>query len=373
MKKRIVTIPQMGNLTLSIASILNTIGANLLLPPENNKDTLNLGVTHSSETICLPYKLNLGNYIQALESGANTIIMFQSPGSCRLGNYAAMAEEKLKELGYDFEMIVFNAYKGTSGELIDKINKATNNKNLFKAIKGLKVGLTKIRALDLIEKKLFYFRPREIEKGAAERIYLSARAEIDKTLSTTEIKQIINKTITKYNALKIEKDKEILKFHLTGEFFVLLDPFTNMEIEKKLGLLGIEVERQVMFSDWISQTFIPKWLSKKESHRNRAVRFAKKYMTRTVGGDCIESIGDTINAARNNIDGVVHIGPFNCNPEVVSQNILPHVSKKENIPVISLIIDEQTGIAGLETRLEAFVDLVQRQKTSNKQLNKEAS
>ena len=76
----------------------------------------------------------------------------------------------------------------------------------------------------------------------------------------------------------------------------------------------------------------------------------------------MESIGDVVDAARKNIDGVVHIGPFTCNPEIVSQCILPHVSRNENIPVISLIIDEHHGKAGFITRLEAFADLMQRRK-----------
>jgi len=62
----------------------------------------------------------------------------------------------------------------------------------------------------------------------------------------------------------------------------------------------------------------------------------------------------------------VHVGPFNCIPEIVSQCILPNVSKQENIPVISLLMDEQTGKAGMVTRIEAFVDLIRRQRKVRK-------
>ena len=135
-----------------------------------------------------------------------------------------------------------------------------------------------------------------------------------------------------------------------------------MDIEKELGLLGVEVDRQVMLSHWTGQTLFPKWLRKDETHRERAARTAVDYMTRTVGGDCLESVGDAVYAAQTNIDGVVHIGPFNCIPEIISQSILPHVSRKEGIPVISMFMDEHTGKAGLITRIEAFVDLMRRNK-----------
>ena len=53
-------------------------------------------------------------------------------------------------------------------------------------------------------------------------------------------------------------------------------------------------------------------------------------------------------------------------PEIVAQNILPKVSKEEDIPVMSLVLDEQTGKAGYITRIEAFIDLIKRK--ANKKL-----
>ena len=91
-------------------------------------------------------------------------------------------------------------------------------------------------------------------------------------------------------------------------------------------------------------------------------KYAKKYMKRPIGGECIETIGDTVYAAKNGVDGVIHLMPFSCMPEIVSQNILSKVSKNEDIPVLSLVLDEQTGKTGYITRVEAFVDLVKRKR-----------
>lgn len=54
--------------------------------------------------------------------------------------------------------------------------------------------------------------------------------------------------------------------------------------------------------------------------------------------------------------------PFTCIPEIVARSILPRVSRDLGIPVMSLILDEQTGLAGVLTRLEAFVDLLARRR-----------
>jgi len=80
-KEKIVAFPQMGNIRIPVAAVLKAMGANLYLSPENNKEALSLGTRHSTETVCLPYKLNLGNYIQALEGGANVLLMFSAPGT----------------------------------------------------------------------------------------------------------------------------------------------------------------------------------------------------------------------------------------------------------------------------------------------------
>jgi len=361
-KKRIVSIPHMGNIGIPVSAMLKTMGANVYLPPANNRDTLTLGTRHSAETVCLPYKMNLGNYIHALEAGANVLLMFQAPGTCRLGNYASMAESILRELGYDFEMVVFDMYKGKLVEISKKFSIATGNTSIARTLFGIRLGFAKFDALDEIERKLFYLRPRELEQGRAERVYKAGRSAIDAATTVSEVKRAVSHTLKKFDVIPIDKVTDRLKVYLTGEFFVLLDPFTNMNIEKELGKLGVEVERQIMLSDWTNGALLPKWLQKVESHRDRSARVAGKYMTRAIGGECLESIGDAVYAARTDIDGVIHLGPFNCNPEIVSQCILPNISKNENIPIISFMMDEQTGKTGIVTRLEAFVDLLYRKR-----------
>lgn len=369
--KRIVSFPRMGNVHIPVCSVLGGMGAEIILPPANNKETLSLGTRYSPETMCLPYKMNLGNYIQAIEKGANTLLMFGAPGSCRLGTYAIQAEAKLKELGYDFEMVVFDLYKGGVVELIEKFSRATDSKNILGGIRGLKLGLSKFAALDEVEKGLLYWRPREKDAGNAERIYLKGVRLIDKAASHDEVRNAVSQTLDEYRGIPVNKNREILKIFLTGEFYVLLEPFANMGIEKMLGNLGVEVQRQIMLSEWVSQAITPKWLRTWKTRKEKSKKYANRYFTRAVGGDCLESLGDVVNAAEKNVDGVIHLGPFNCTPEIISQSVIPHISRQEDIPVISLSMDEHTGRAGVLTRIEAFVDLIRRygyKKDSKKEL-----
>jgi predicted nucleotide-binding protein (sugar kinase/HSP70/actin superfamily) len=45
-------------------------------------------------------------------------------------------------------------------------------------------------------------------------------------------------------------------------------------------------------------------------------------------------------------------------PELVARSIFPRLQRELDVPILSLIFDEQTGKAGLLTRIEAFIDLL---------------
>ena len=59
-------------------------------------------------------------------------------------------------------------------------------------------------------------------------------------------------------------------------------------------------------------------------------------------------------------DGIIHLAPFTCMPEIVAQNIM--LTTKEDIPVLTILCDEQIAKPGVLTRLEAFVDLLERKR-----------
>ena len=95
-------------------------------------------------------------------------------------------------------------------------------------------------------------------------------------------------------------------------------------------------------------------------HNGFKPKDAKPYINRPIGGHAQQAIGHTIQYAKEGYDGVILIYPFTCMPEITSNAIIHAVSKKYHIPVLTLCFDEQTGQAGVQTRLEAFVDMIKR-------------
>ncbi|MHB0869718.1 MAG: acyl-CoA dehydratase activase-related protein [Chloroflexota bacterium] len=63
----------------------------------------------------------------------------------------------------------------------------------------------------------------------------------------------------------------------------------------------------------------------------------------------------------NGVDGVISVVAFGCGPDSLMMDIVTRAAKRRwNKPLMNITIDEHTAEAGLVTRLEAFVDMLQR-------------
>ena len=357
-----VSFPHMGTIHIVVSSLIRSLGGEVVVPPQTSKKTLSLGTKYSPEAICLPYKLLLGNYIEAIESGAEAVIMISSPGICRLGEYSKSIRNALEDLGYHIKYIDLDLYKGKFVEMFNCLKSITGNNNVIDIIKALHLAINKIFVLDRLDNALSYYRAREVHIGYAERAYTKSISWIDLASSTKELKDAHNEAIKEIEKTKIDKNKEILNVDLTGEIFMVLDSFSNQNLERELGRLGVQTRRNMNLSGWVKTALIPKLFRKYETHLERSFKFAHPYLLRDIGGDAIESVGDIVYATQTGVDGIIHLSPFTCMPEIMSQNIFPKMREDGALPILALVLDEQTGRAGYVTRLEAFVDLMKRRK-----------
>lgn len=356
-----VAFPHMGTISIAWSLALKKVGIEPFVPPYTNKKTLSLGTKHSPEAICLPYKLILGNFIEAIEGGVDYVAMIASPGICRLGEYGNNIQNALKDLGYEANYIELSLYDGVKG-LYSFLKELTGKNRPVLFLSSIILLIKSIFVLDDLETALAYYRAREINSGEAEKHFNKALNMIKKVNNTKELKKAKKEALAEIAKTQIDKDREILHVDLTGEIFVVLDYFSNQNIERELGKMGVQTRRSLTVGSFLKDAIIPKIFRKGETHLQRAVRMAKPYLMRDIGGDALECVSDVVFAEENNKDGLIHISPFTCMPEIMSQNIFPNMRENCNIPILTLIMDEQTGKAGYITRLEAFVDLMRRRK-----------
>ena len=129
---KIISFPHLGNYYIPIKYLIsNSTRCKVLIPPPITKKTIKLGSKYSPDYVCVPFKYNLGNYIEALDNDANIIL--QAGGGCRYGYYAELQEKILKDLNYEFEFINFMNNNHVSIQKIYKFAKKLNPKlNIFK-------------------------------------------------------------------------------------------------------------------------------------------------------------------------------------------------------------------------------------------------
>lgn len=364
-KKLKVAFPHMGTISVAWEKALNAMGVEAYVPPYTSKKTLSLGTKNSPEAICLPYKLILGNFIESIENGVDYVSMLASPGICRLGEYGRNIEQVLIELGYKTNYIELNLYDGFKG-MIDYLSKVTGSKNYLKIMNAIYLGVRTVFALDELQSFLAYHRAREIHKGDSEKIFNKTIKKIREVSTWKDVLKAQKEGLKEMSKVEIDKNKDVLHVDLTGEIYIVNDEFSNQYMERELGYLGVQVRRSLTVSSFLKDAIIPKMFKKGETHLERAYRLAKPYLMRDIGGDALECVSDVLYAKERNVDGLIHVSPFTCMPEIMSQNIFPKMREDTNLPILTLIMDEQTGRAGYITRLEAFVDLMRRKKMKKK-------
>jgi predicted nucleotide-binding protein (sugar kinase/HSP70/actin superfamily) len=355
----VVSFPHMGNIYIPLKAAFDDLGVDYVVPPFCSKRTLDLGTRIAPDSICLPLKINLGNYIESAEKGADTFILTGSRGPCRFGYYGVSEKEILEDNGYPVDMVILDPASGFK-VLYKRMKKAMGDRNIFKTMRALGQALSVCGQVDALEREVFRVRAREAEKGDADAAYVRFRKDVLDLKGTGAITTLIADTMDKLKKIKTVPDANPLKIGIIGEIYTIIEPYTNLNIEQKLGAMGVEADRSMTASDWIKDKIFHRSLGNYAD--TGLYESAKPYLDRCIGGHTQECIGHALRYARAGYDGAIEVLPFGCMPEIVAETIIPQVSKDADFPILTLVVDEMTGETGFATRIEAFLDLVRYRK-----------
>lgn len=349
------TFPHMGTLEFIIKDLLTRLEVDFIVSPRTTTRALKLGSKYGPEFACLPLKVTIGNLIEGIEAGADTLIMVGGIGPCRFGYYADIQRRLIAEAGYDFEMVTLEPVSAGVLRFINTFRYLAPKKKVRKIWQSIKTSFLKAQAFDEVERDCLRVRGLEEILGSTNEAKKQAFSLLDKAVSREEIERARAMALDLIRSVKQNREKQYLKVGLVGEFYLLLEPFSNFDLEELLGQMGVYLEKAVYLSDWIGPS--PKnpvqGLSKEEM-----VSAAAPYLVHQVGGEGIATIGHVVDFKQRGFDGAIHLLPFTCMPEIIAKSILPKVSRELDMPVLTLVIDEQTGKAGVVTRVEAFLDLL---------------
>jgi predicted nucleotide-binding protein (sugar kinase/HSP70/actin superfamily) len=360
-----VTFPHMGNI-LIYKKLFESFGHEVIPPPYPSQRTIDLGVKYSPEFACFPYKVLLGSYIEALEAGADTIVTSGGSGPCRAGFYGEVHYKTLQSLGFNPNFIVFDDYRRNPQQFRRNIRTIKAGATWAAAFRKVWTVYRLAGALDSLQKQVELNRCYEVDPGAFNRAYAAIERRFDREVNRTgDVRRLLRESNALLKAIPRRDlpEQHKLRVGIVGEIYVVMETAVNMNLAQILNNLGCEVTRSMYISDWVDHNIFPKCFSNKSGAK--LVRDSRPYIEIGLGGHEQHNIGSIIKYQRRRFDGVIHLMPFACLPELVTQSVIPRLAQDLNLPILSLAIDEQTGRANNLTRIEAFVELLRSQKKAH--------
>ncbi len=356
-----VTFPHLGNAYIPLEALLKGLGHEPITPPLASKRTLEWGSRHSPEETCLPFKIILGNMLEGIELGADCIFMIGGWGPCRLGYYGEIQRIILQDLGNRTEFITLEVPNGNYRLAWQRLKRIFEPTQAEQFIAGCRLAWAKVGAMEELENMALKTRPREKQKGSTSRLLKTTLIELRNLESLRAVKKLRRESKGAFRDLVCDSSPApSLRLGLVGEIYTVVEPFANLRLEERLGYLGVEVVRTISLKAWVWDHIFKNALGLYSLRKLKAA--AAGYLRGFIGGHGLESVARSVALARRDFAGIIHILPLSCMPEIVAQSILPAVSRREQIPILSLVVDEHSGETGFQTRLEAFVDLLQRRR-----------
>lgn len=319
--------------------------------PQATRRTLELGSLNSNDYVCAPFKHILGDYIEALELGADTLVQFAGP--CRLGYYGELQESILRDMGYQFEMVNYSETAGQPAkELIEYSKKKINpDLNVPQGMKKMLVLLKLLECLDEYNDKYLATAGFEVQKGSFKR---AREAYFDEMRTVTTLAEVLGaqaRGLRALDSLEQRQPADPIRVGLVGEYFTAVDAHSNLNIEDKFHGMGVSLARMLNMT-------------------NRNVRYneanlramVSEYVDYDMGPTSSLTIAAAKKYASEGFDGIVHMKSAGCTPEIDVMPVLQRISREYGIPILYLSYDSQTSDTGLDTRLEAFYDMIAMRK-----------
>ncbi|MGN9165242.1 acyl-CoA dehydratase activase-related protein [Tissierellaceae bacterium HCP3S3_D8] len=285
-----------------------TLGYKIISSPKTNKDILDAGIATCVDEACLPVKIFHG-HVDYLKDKVDyifipkTISLYKREYCC----------PKILGLPYMIKNSIDDLPEIIDGEI--NIDKKGNFERCYRDI-GKSLG---------------------ISRRECNRAYKSAR-EIGKRYRKWLNTQMPN--------IPIEEGQwNKMNILLLGHSYNVFDEFMNMGILKKLA----NKDLNIIVAEDVSE----------EDIRNYSDQISKRIFW-THGRKIIGSAFSLMDGG--GIHGIIYLNSFGCGMDSVLLHIVEQKAIENRIPLMELTLDEQTGEAGFNTRLEAFLDMMKWRK-----------
>lgn len=300
------------------------LGFETIISPTTNKDILNKGVSLCVDDACLPVKLFHG-HVADLMGRVDAIFIPRlvsiSPGEFICPKFIGLPE------------MIKNSIKGLPPLLILNYDLHKRKKDHTKAFYdlGRQLGMDKSKTIRAYKEALErqYTYDMVLEAGQSPLSILHPKERWDDVTHSRGTIGVI------------------------GHPYLLYDRYLSMDMIKKIYDKGYNVKVPANVSD--------------ERIEDRLKDMPKKlfwtYGKRILGSG-MDWLGDT------EIDGIIFLSSFGCGIDSFTEELLRRFNARgRRLPYAEFILDEHSGQAGFETRLKAFLDMIEWRDNSGSYLS----
>ena len=282
-------------------SFFKNLGYNIIISDDTTKETLENGKKYEVDESCLASKIYMG-HIYNLQNKCDYILI---PRVCNYGK----GENVCVKFNANYDIV----------------------KNLFPKEKILDYNIEGTK--------------HSLEFFALVKLGLKLNKNIFKVI-TSYIKS--KRKECKYNKQKIKKQEELLtspkkKILIVAHPYNIYDNYIGKPIIQKLTELNVDI----IYSDNIDK------------------KISKKYATKispTLYWTYSKEIIGSIEYYKDYINGIIFLTAFPCGLDSLVNELM--IRKLTTTPTLNIIVDELTGGAGLETRIESFIDILNERSDS---------
>ena len=277
------------------------LGFRCIISPKSDRAILERGTERAVDETCLPFKMYLGHVMWLIGKCDAVFVP-------RMGGYDS--REKMCTRYEALPDLVRNIFREEQIPVLtvsyDWYTKTTEEKVYMEL--GSALGRT---------------------KKEAKKAYSHAKKYQDTWLKSR---------VKEQNQILESKKSKVL---LAGHPYVLHDAYMGGELTHILQ----KMDAEVVYTDYADR----------ESALKRSYDFS-----RVMPWLINREITGALFMLKRKVDGIILVSAYPCGPDALVNDML--VRKVKDIPVLSLTLDAQSGTAGVETRIESFIDIIRYQK-----------
>ncbi len=300
------------------------LGAEVIVSPETTKTIKDLAVRYAPDEDCYSTKLYFGHAIYLKDKVDYFFIpRFGSDHEVNVGcpKFIGLAQV-LDSLFPDFPEIIMPYYsqaKAKHGKRrLLRIIFEIGFKFTYNPLKILRAGIRAFEAQRKYEEQL-YISEQQLEKWIKSQIFLNEKPNL-------------------------ENRNKPLKIALVSHPYILNDKLSNLDIRESLSQKGVDI----ITSQQMPRSTIEDQMEKLDF--NMYFNYER------------EILGTIMYFLENNtIDGILQLAVFSCGPDSIVLELASRYSRRQpETPLLQLVIDELSSEVGFSTRIEAFLDMIER-------------